>query len=81
MRSKVGTTKSAQHARQSQSGCSPALEEHPGEQMDHGQFLSQGSTVQSGSSPYGAKTGSAVQQHVTPAGGLGHGGGLWLLRL
>ena len=72
----------AQHARhdaQAQSGCSPALEEHPGEQVD--QFLSQGSTVQTGSGPYGAKTGSAVRQHVTPAGGLGHGGGRWLLRL
>ena len=81
MRSKVGTAKSAQHARQAQSGCSPALEEHPGEQVD--QFLSQGSTVQTctGSGPYGAKTGSAVRQHVTPAGGLGHGGGRWLLRL
>ena len=65
MRSKVGTVKSAQHARQAQSGCSPALEQHPGEQVD--QFLSQGSTVQTGSGPYGAKTGSAVRQHVTPA--------------
>ena len=66
MRSKVGTAKSAQHARQAQSGCSPALEERTGEQVD--QFLSQGSTVQTGSGPYGAKTGSAVRQHVTPAG-------------
>ena len=79
MRNKVGTTESAQHARQAQSGCSPALEEHPGEQVDH--FLSQGSTVQTGSGPYGAKTGLAVRQHVTPAGGLGHGGGRWLWRL
>ena len=52
----------------------------PGEQVDP---LRQGSTVQTGmgSGPYGAKTGSAVQQHVTPTGGLRHGGGRWLWRL
>ena len=43
MRSKVGAAKSAQDARQAQSGCSPALEEHPREQVD--QFFSQGSTT------------------------------------
>ena len=79
MRSRVGTAKRAQHARQAHSGGSPALGEHPGEQAD--QFLSQGSTVQTGSGPYSAKTGSAVWQHVTPAGGLGHGSRRWLLRL
>ena len=57
--------------------CSPALEEYPGEQVD--QFLSQGSTVQRGSGPYSGKTGPAVWQHLTTAGGSGHGGERWLL--
>ena len=74
MRSKVGTAKSAQHTRQTKNECSPALEENPGEQVD--QFLSQGSTVQTGSGPYVRHV-----QHVTPAGGLGHGGKRWLWRL
>ena len=58
MRSKVGTARSAQHAKQALSGCSPALEELPGEQVD--QFLSQGSTVQTGSGPYGANITEAI---------------------
>ena len=82
MRSKVGTAKSAQHARQAQSGCSPALEEHPGEQVDR--FLSQGfhSAVMQAVVPttprQGRQLGSA---HVTPAAGLGQGGGRWFSRL
>ena len=36
--------------------------------------------MQTGSGPYGAKTWSAVRQHVTPAGSLGLGDGRWLLR-